>query len=774
MQESLRRVDVRIGGAVQGVGFRPWVYRLASEFGLSGFVRNDRRGVRIDVEGGRAAVASFLDRLTVDAPALATVGAIASEDLPPTGRDGFAIVESDGAGTAATVIAPDAATCAECVAELFDRRDRRYRYPFIACTECGPRFTIVQGIPYDRGRTAMATFVMCAACRAEYDDPRSRRFHAQAIACPACGPRVRLVDAGGMAIAGERDAIDAAVRALASGAIVALKGLGGFHLACRADDEAAVRRLRTRKRREARPFAIMVPNLRTARALAELDVAGEGVLAGKERPIVLAPRRAGTTVAAAVAPGGRDLGLMLPYTPLHHLVVAGVGVPLVMTSGNASGEPIVHDDVDAVTCLRGIADLLLLHDRPIEARADDSVVRMVAIRGRSHALPIRRSRGAVPTAVALPVATPAPLLAVGGELKVACAIASDGQAVLTQHLGDLGGERAYRAMLAAVAHLRALLVCEPVLVAHDRHPGYRSTAYAESFGLERLPVQHHHAHVASCLADNGSAGPAIGVAWDGTGYGTDGTVWGGEFLIADLAGFRRAARLEQVPLPGGDAAVREPWRMAGALLLAAYGETATDLDLALVRRIDHAAWRVLERVATGAIGAPRTSSAGRLFDGVAALLGLGDRASFEAEAAMRLEAAAGERADRTYAVRIDDVASADTSGPCAVVRTTDLVRGVVEDLLGGVATGHIAARFHATLAQVIVAVCTRLRDATGLTRVALTGGVFQNAILLGAAADALGARGFDVLVHRRVPPNDGGLALGQAAIAARHLAGRAA
>jgi hydrogenase maturation protein HypF len=755
-----RRVRVRIEGTVQGVGFRPHVYRLARTLRLAGFVRNDAGGVLAEVEGRARDVDRFLLRVARDAPPLAAVARVATAVLAPDGADAFAIVASDGRAAPSTAIPADAATCAACVRELFDPRDRRYRYPFINCTDCGPRFTIVDGLPYDRPRTTMARFVMCAACRAEYEDPADRRFHAQPNACPACGPSLRLCDPTGRPAAGG-EPLRAAAAALAAGDILAVKGVGGFHLACRADDAAAVARLRARKRRPDKPFAVMPPDLAAARRLARLDAAEERILAGGVRPIVLVRRREDAPVAAGVAPRSPDLGLVLPYSPVHHLLLADVGVPLVMTSGNVSDEPIVHQDDEAVARLGGIADLLLLHDRPIAARADDSIVRVASVGGRRRPVVLRRARGYAPRPLRLPVAAPAPILAVGGELKSTCAVVHGADAYLTPHLGDLGDERAQRSFREASVRLARLLGVVPAVVAHDLHPGYHATAWATSLpGVVRVAVQHHHAHLASCLADAGVDAPTIGVAWDGTGLGPDGHVWGGEFLVGDLAGCARAAHLEEVPMPGGEAAVREPWRMAAAFLAVAYGERAPGLALDFVRRLDRAAWRVLTRAMTEGLNAPPTSSAGRLFDAVAALLGVRDRVSFEAQAAVELEALAAATADRLYAVRVED----------DVVRTSDLIRAVVDDLLAGAAPAAIAARFHATLAHVVAEVATRLRARTAIARVALTGGVFQNVRLLRETTAALRASGFRVLVHRRVPPNDGGLALGQAAVAARRLA----
>jgi hydrogenase maturation protein HypF len=758
-----RRCTIAIEGVVQGVGFRPFVYRAAVRHGLAGSVRNSLQGALVEVEGDEQSLRRFLDEVATPPAAASARRRVTMQWGEPRGAgETFSIAGSARDGEARLFPAPDLAACDACLGELSDPRDRRHGYALLACAECGPRFTMVAALPYDRERTTMGAFAMCARCQREYETPDDRRFHAEGIACPACGPRLTLHAADG-ALVPTSDPIARAAVALRNGGIVAIKGVGGYHLACDATAGPTVAELRRRKRRDAKPLAVMVADPAEARALGHVSEAEAGLLACSARPIVLVRRRAAAPLADEVAPGCRDLGIMLPYTPLHHLLLEAVGRPLVMTSGNASDEAIAYHDDDARRRLRGVADLFLVHDRPIEVPCDDSVARVV--RGTPQL--VRRSRGYVPLAIRLPLAAARPVLACGGELKHTFALVRGEQAFLAQHLGDLAGERAFRAFLDAVAHFRRLFDLAPEVVAHDLHPGYRSTLYARSLeGVERIAVQHHHAHVASCLADNGVDRRVIGVAWDGTGHGADGHVWGGEFLVADLAGFERAGHFELVPLPGGDAAIREPWRMAAVFLRAAYGEAMTGLDLAFVRRLDRAAWRVLTRAADQGLNAPLTSSAGRLFDAVASLLGLRDRAGFEAQAAMELEALADPEADRVYAARLDG------GGDTLVVRTTDIVRAVVEDLLAEVPAARIAARFHATLADVLTRACERIRARTGLGAVALSGGVFQNAWLLAAAIGRLEGSGFEVYTHEQVPANDGGLALGQAAVAARRLAGQ--
>ena len=755
------RCRVLIEGVVQGVGFRPFVYRLAEAHRLGGSVRNGQHGVLIDAEGDREAIARFLGELESTAPSSAHLRRITvTWGAPYHDAEPFRIDTSAGEGEPALFPAPDLAVCAACLAEMADSGNRRHAYPFLNCTECGPRYTIIRALPYDRERTSMASFTMCPACREEYEDSRDRRFHAEPTACPACGPRLALLGSGGRAL-DVADPLQSVVAALRAGQIVAVKGLGGYHLACDAMAAGAVSELRRRKARDAKPLAVMVGSLDAARRLCFVSDAEAHLLQSAARPIVLLERRspgAGQEVADEVAPRLRRLGLMLPYTPLQHLLLERVERPLVMTSGNRSDEPIAYEDRDALARLGGIAHLFLVHNRRIEVRCDDSVARVVD----GAPVVLRRARGYVPLAISLTHEAAEPILACGGELKSVFALVRGREVFLSQHLGDLGDERAYRAWTGAIAHLRRLLELTPRVVAHDLHPGYRSTAYARTLdGARHVPVQHHHAHIASCLADNGVDDRVIGVAWDGTGYGADGHVWGGEFLLADLEGFERVGSFQEVAMPGGEAAVREPWRMAAVFLQAAYGEAMEELDLAFVRRLDRSAWRLLSRAAARGLNAPLTSSAGRLFDAVASILGLRDRVDFEAQAAMELEALAAPEADRVYAVELEEKAGR------TVVRTPDIVRGVVEDILAGVGADRIGSRFHATLAEVVVRTCRRLRDRSGLDRVALSGGVFQNVRLSRLAVDGLGRAGFQVYTHHQVPPNDGGLALGQAAIAAR-------
>jgi hydrogenase maturation protein HypF len=740
------RIRARVDGVVQGVGFRPYIHRLAGELALGGFVLNDERGVLLEVEGDEAAVAAFLARLPAEAPPLATVERVHSEPLAPAGEEAFAILASARDGEPLAQVSPDSATCDDCLAELFDTADRRHRYPFINCTNCGPRFTIVRGVPYDRPLTTMAGFVMCARCAAEYDDPADRRFHAQPNACPECGPTVRFGEAAG------HDALAAAAGALRDGRVLAVKGLGGYHLVCLADDEPAVAALRARKHREEKPFALMAPDFEAVRALVELGADEEALLLGRERPIVLAPRRAGAAVAAAVAPHSSDLGVMLPYSPLHHLLLADVGAVLVMTSGNVSDEPIAYTDGDARQRLAGIADAFLAHDRPIHTRVDDSVVRS---RRSGAPLLLRRSRGYVPAGTTLPLRAP-PLVACGAELKATFCVAKGTRAWVGHHIGDLQNLETLTAFRDGIAHFETLFAVAPEVVVHDLHPDYLSTAYAlEREGVERVAVQHHHAHLAACLAEHGETGPAIGAIFDGTGLGSDGTIWGGELLVGDLAGFQRAGHLYPVRLPGGDQAVRQPWRMACAWLAEATGEEPPPL-----RGVEPRAWHAVAQLARTGLAAPTTTSIGRLFDAVAALCGVRTEVTYEGQAAAELEGAAARAgAQPAYPLAVDP-------GPPLILDARPAILAVADDVRAGMAVEMVAARFHAAVAAAAARACAILAERHGHTTVVLSGGVFQNRLLLDAASAALQRAGLRVLVPERLPPNDGAISYGQAAVAA--------
>jgi hydrogenase maturation protein HypF len=734
---SIQRVRVRVEGVVQGVGFRPFVHRLAGELGLAGFVRNDERGAVIEAEGEPAAIEALLARLVSDAPPLAQVELVATEVVPARGETGFTITASTAGGAPDAQVSPDTATCDACLRELFDPADRRYRYPFINCTDCGPRFTIVRGVPYDRPLTTMAGFQMCELCAAEYHDPADRRFHAQPNACPTCGPRLR-------------EPLEHAVAVLQTGGVVAVKGIGGFHLACLAADERAVAELRARKHREEKPFALMARDLDAAGELVRLGAVEVALLTGRDRPIVLAPRRPGARVGAAVAPLSPELGVMLPYSPLHHLLLADVGEPLVMTSGNVSDEPIAYEDDDALERLSGIADAFLLHDRPIETRTDDSVLRVA----RDRPLPLRRSRGAVPSLLALPLPADRHVLATGAELKSTFCLARGRRAWVSHHIGDLQNEETLRSFETGIAHFEKLFAVAPAVVAHDLHPDYLSTSYALAReGVERVAVQHHHAHLVACLAEHGETGPAVGAIFDGAGLGTDGTVWGGEILVGDLRGFERAGHLWPVALPGGDRAAREPWRMACAWRAAAGG------DARPLPGVDERRWHAVAQIAESGLNSPPTTSVGRLFDAVAALCGLRLEITFEGQAAMELEAACDGAERGAYPLR----------AVAGVLDARETILAIDRDVSRGVSAGAIATRFHHALADATAAECAQLAADRDLEIVVLSGGAFQNRRLLERTAAGLEKAGLRVLVPERLPPNDGGVAFGQAAVAAARM-----
>jgi hydrogenase maturation protein HypF len=747
------RRRLRVTGTVQGVGFRPFVYRLARELGLGGFVRNDSEGVLIEVEGPPQAVAELCRRLVTDAPPLARIAGLAVDALAPAGDEAFAIVASEG-GAPAVPVSVDIATCAECLAELADPADRRHRYPFTNCTNCGPRYTIVREVPYDRPATTMAAFEMCAACRREYEDPADRRFHAQPNACPACGPTLTLRTPAGRATAAGEAALAGAVAALLGGQILAVKGIGGYHLACDATSDAVVGELRRRKARDDKPFALMVADLATAAELCELDAAAVAALVCPRRPIVLSARRPGAPVAAAVAPGLPELGVMLPYSPLHHLLLEGVGRPLVMTSGNLTDEPIAHTDDDAVSRLGPLVDAILTHDRPIHIRCDDSVARVTG--GRVQLL--RRSRGYAPEPLRVPWRSPCPVLAVGAELKSTVAVARDDWVVASHHIGDLEHLANHAAFEQAVVHLCRLFGVEPAVVAHDLHPEYLSTKFAAGLGLPTIGVQHHHAHVAACLAEHAEDGPVLGVAFDGLGYGDDGTLWGGEFLVADRHGYRRVGHLRPVTLPGGVAAIREPWRMAVSWASAALGPAAA---ASVGARLDER-WRpVLDLSERGA--GPTTTAVGRLFDAVAALVGVRGRVSYEAQAAIELEALARRvprEAAPVYEVEVR------RAGDRWLLDPAPALAEVVRAHAAGVPPELVAAGFHEGLGRATAAMAARLARREGLGAVVLTGGAFQNVRLTEVVTGSLAESGLRVLCHGDVPPNDGGISVGQAVVAA--------
>ncbi|MET7983626.1 carbamoyltransferase HypF [Streptomyces sp. NPDC005281] len=775
------RRHVTVTGVVQGVGFRPFVYTLAQELGLTGWVTNNARGVEAEVEGPAAGVATFCARIGSSPPPLAVVESVEHRSVPLENDGSVFTIRPSSGGPGRTLVSPDTATCDACLSELADPADRRYRHPFITCTHCGPRFTIVTSLPYDRDSTTMAGFPMCADCAREYADPADRRFHAQPVACPSCGPRLTLrtgADDPGELRDGE--ALAEARRLLAEGAVVAVKGIGGYHLACDAGDPAAVRTLRKRKNRGGKPFAVLAGSLETVRRLAHVGPEERELLLGPRKPVVLLRRLAGAEgeIAAGVAPGSPDLGFMLPYTPVHRLLLGLPGDPpgpavLVMTSGNRSGEPIVTDDAEALTRLAGLADAWLAHDRPIHVPCDDSVVRVCA----GAELPVRRSRGYAPFPIALPVPV-VPALAVGGDLKNTFCAGDGRYAWLSAHVGDMDDLATLTAFERATGHLTDLTAVTPRLLIADRHPGYRATQWARrtaaARGLTLRQVQHHHAHVASAMAEHGLDGsaPVIGVAFDGTGYGDDGAVWGGEVLLADYDGYRRFAHLGYAPLPGGDAAVRNPYRMALSHLRAAGLPWMDELPCAAAATPEER--RLLERQLERGLNCVPTSSMGRLFDAVSSLAGVCHRVEYEAQAAMELEnAAVGDLAgpladdERNDAYRFMLRAVQQDPEAPLIADPAPVLAAAVADVLAGVAAGPVARRFHRAVVGLVLEVCTVARDRTGIGTVALSGGVFCNALLTEGCGAVLERDGFTVLRHHRVPPNDGGLALGQLIVAAR-------
>jgi hydrogenase maturation protein HypF len=749
------RLRILVRGAVQGVGFRPFVYSRAMALGLSGWVRNSSEGVAVEAEGAADDLSVFVETIRRSPPKNAVVTAIEVHQIEPRGEPAFAIRPSETTGTRTAQLLPDLATCPDCLAELFSPTDRRYRYPLINCTQCGPRFSIIEDTPYDRARTSMRHFAMCRACRREYADPANRRFHAEPNACADCGPRLALWDPHGHALERDHDALLAAAAALREGAIVALKGIGGFHLLADARNEATVRLLRRRKQRPEKPFAVMFPSLAEIGQRCCVSSAEATLLTSPARPIVLL-RRTGDRLAVAVAPGNPWLGVLLPYAPVHHLLMRELGFPIVATSGNIANEPIVTDETEALQRLAAVADFFLVHDRPIVRPLDDSVARIVC--GRE--LVLRRARGYAPA----PITTdglPPGILAFGGHLKTTIALTVPGNAVLSQHLGDLDTASACEAHARAIRDTTELHRFRPRLAVCDLHPDYASCRTAEASELPVIAVQHHVAHIAACMAEHGITPPALGVAWDGTGYGSDGTIWGGEFLLLRETGWRRVAHLRPFSLPGGNAAAGEPRRAALGLLYEAFGDRALAMtDLAPVAAFSAGERAVLHTMLARGTNAPLTSSAGRLFDAFAALCGLRQRASYEGQAAAELEWAAGDRATgRRYEFRVRQAKQGEAP---LIVDWQPALESSLADLRVGADTGTISEALHNGLALAILEVASRI----GEHRVVLSGGCFQNARLTEVAVAALGAGGFDPIWHRHVPPNDGGIALGQAAWAA--------
>lgn len=757
---ELQGARIHINGVVQGVGFRPFVYNLALSLSIKGWVRNSSAGVDIEAEGSPEAVTAFIEALQRDAPPLARIDEFTVTEREPNGCAVFEIGHSEIISDAFQPISADVSLCQDCLQELLDPQDRRTRYPFINCTNCGPRFTIIRDIPYDRPNTTMAAFPMCVDCAKEYHDPLDRRFHAQPVACPRCGPMV-WVEAQGQTLEKHDAALRAVRDRLVKGEVVAVKGLGGFHLACDATRAQAVDTLRRRKLRVDKPFAIMLADMQAVEKHCLIGEKERTLLTSRERPIVILRRRPQSAIAASVAPNQETLGVMLPYTPLHVLLLEreqGFPEALVMTSGNLSEEPIATDNQEARERLVDLADSFLMNDRDIHTRCDDSVVRTF----EREIYPLRRGRGYAPFPVRLPWETPT-MLAVGGELKNTFCLTRDRYAFLSHHIGDLANYETLQAFEGGIDHFERLFRIEPSALAYDLHPDYMATRYAleraEREGLPAIGVQHHHAHIAACMAEHGlpEGQQVIGVSFDGTGYGDDGAIWGGEFLLADYRSYQRVFHLDYIPMPGGEAAVREPWRLALAWL--AKAEMGWEPELPAVNVANPDARETIRRMLDTGLNTPLTSSMGRLFDAVSSLAGVRQSINYEAQAAIELEAIVDRDEGQAYVFDIGD----------GSIDPINVIRAAVEDVLSGVATHRIAARFHRGVANMVVDVCRALRERNGGEEIVLSGGVWQNMILLSWTVRMLRDSGFHVYVHRKVPANDGGLALGQAAVASSRM-----
>lgn len=753
----MQRIRIEIEGIVQGVGFRPFIFRLAARHQITGWVRNTPGGVLIESEGTESILDEFLRNISLELPPLASITSIKSCKINPEHSDDFVILASAG-GINSVQISPDCDVCEDCLRELFDPNDRRYLYPFINCTNCGPRYSIITGIPYDRQFTTMDSFPMCPDCRAEYENPLNRRFHAQPNACPVCGPQIALIDRTGHAQSelAHLSYLQQSIELLREGGVLAIKGIGGYHLAVDACCDSAVRKLRQRKHRDEKPFALMAPDIEHIEMIAHCNDIERRLLHGPERPIVLLPKRDVNTISSQIAPSNGYLGIMLPSTPLHYLLLKNNFTALVMTSGNISDEPIVYRDSEAKEHLANIADMFLTHNREIHTRSDDSVIRVFM----GNPLLLRRSRGYVPRGIRLPATQPS-VLAVGGELKTAICLTRNDQAIMSQHIGDLKNSATLRSLEETVDHLEKILDIKPTIIAHDLHPDYLSSVFAmDRSGLPRVAVQHHHAHLASCMAENGLDGKVIGVILDGTGYGIDGTIWGGEFLVGDYLEFSRYAHFRTVLMPGGDTAIREPFRMAMAYLYdlgeREFSEIRFPCLTGLADNDKHLLIKMLER----GINSPLTSSCGRLFDAVSALLNVRNRISYEGQAAIELEALAEQvKTEREYSFVLEETPDG------LILDMRPSLRQLLSDLGDEQPVPFIARCFHNTVAAAIAAMCETIRSSNRLNRVVLSGGVFQNKLLAEETYFRLVEKGFQVYTHRLVPPNDGGLALGQAIIA---------
>ncbi len=764
------RMRINVTGIVQGVGFRPFIFNLARSLGLKGYVLNSSEGIVIDIEGDN--VSDFVDRMQTSLPPLSEIKSLKAEQLQPVGYTDFTIKESLTKKGRFTLISPDVSVCPDCLSELFNPKDRRYQYPFINCTNCGPRYTIIQDIPYDRPKTTMAKFTMCVTCSVEYHDPTNRRFHAQPNACPDCGPSITFVKRNGEILFEKKEAMESAIIASKDGAIVAIKGLGGFHLCCDAMNDKAVKRLREKKRKSNKPFALMSADTDTIKTFCIVSEPDEKALKSKERPILLMPKLPQSGISDAVSPNNNYIGAMLPYTPLHHLlfyspvVTQSFPTPnfnaLVMTSGNLSEEPIVIDNSEAVERLSDIADYFLLHNRDIYMRVDDSVVRNFKDKARI----IRRARGYVPAPIDLNWEMPE-VLACGGELKNTLCLTKERYAIMSQHIGDMENYDVLSFFEETLKNLKRSFKLEPKIIAYDMHPEYMSTKYAlAQDGMGSIAVQHHHAHIASCMAENGIEEKVIGIAFDGTGYGTDGNIWGGEFLIVDFNNFERAGHFQYIPMPGGDKAIKEPWRMAASYLYRVLKDRSKIIEVFKKRgsglnRISENDIDVIIKMIEKRINSPMTSSAGRLFDAVSSIIGIKDKITFEGEAAIEMEMKAERKCTGFYPYEIN------SENNIMLIDTSLIIAGALKDIFLKMPQSLISAKFHNTMAEIVLDVCTKIKEESGLNITVLSGGVFQNMLLLEKAIKKLEDKGFKVITHSKVPANDGGISLGQAVIAGR-------
>ncbi|MCF6154327.1 MAG: carbamoyltransferase HypF [Candidatus Brocadia sp.] len=761
----LERIQISVRGLVQGVGFRPFIYNLATKFSLAGFVQNDTNGVFIDVEGRNESIKEFLDHLMKSPPPHVIIEDIRYRSFPPKGYKEFVIEESAIKEGDTTIVSADISICQDCFNEMHDPTERRYRYPFINCTNCGPRFTIIKNTPYDRANTTMSSFTMCPDCRKEYYDPQNRRFHAQPNACPVCGPQLTLYSSKGLKVH-TLDPLSTVCTLLKEGKIVAVKGIGGYHLVCDAMNSMAVSLLRKRKNRNDKPFAVMMENIGTIRQFCHMNGKEETLLLSAQKPIVLLRKTGRCALSPEVAPEHKYLGVMLPYTPLHYLLLNESGLPLVMTSGNMRDEPIVYNDSSAFARLKGIADYFLMHDREIFIRCDDSVVRV----NEDKETIIRRSRGYAPFPLRLQYTITRPILACGAFLKNTFCLAHGNHAFISHHIGDLENTESLHSYELSIEHYKDLFSIEPEIIAYDLHPEYLSTKYAltQSDNILKIGIQHHHAHIVSGMAENGISHKVIGVAFDGLGYGDDGNLWGGEFLIADLSGYERVGYLDYVPMPGGEQAIKEPWRMALSYLYQIYGDAISQSSLLPPLQFAAQAKKnlaILFKMLSHRINSPLTSSMGRLFDSVASILGLQHSVNYEGQAAIKLELIADEYETGSYPFYIDVIEGARFSMPLHIVQWWQIIEHIVNDLKSKTANSVISAKFHNTIVNTALQVCTILRGCLGLNDVVLSGGVFQNNFLSSRLIRELCSNGFKVYFHQKIPCNDGGISLGQAVIA---------